>query len=422
MAHSDSSQAISDSAKVAFLVLVGLPGSGKTTLTLTLPHLLGSKYHIIHICYDEVISFKEAVRFDENLSSWKSERAKVLLATETLVNDLLSYNSPVNEECSYKLASFPKSHIFTENIGHKLEVKNLVPSNKCHITCDDDSCENLPTSKESGIELYCQSAVLSLAAKDIEEGSQGHYTMLDSFNSLVSMSDQFKDCDFGNELFLVCIDDNCYYRSMRKEWWNLAVKYKLPFCIITLECDVEVCIRRVRERFDSCPDSSPYIPDTVIRRMNNCLEIPNGDLHHWEKHSIVINTGILNTYGSYVRNLRVLRGRSLKGGMHALLSPSEIRNLINSAVREPAKHAFIEKHSDSSVIKSIIHAADLALRKVVGESDPKIRLQINVKRKKILEDLKNKKIIIPSDNLEEQGEGFGIKFDEYLISLLDLYQ
>ncbi|XP_071449398.1 uncharacterized protein Pstk [Hetaerina americana] len=409
---------MSNSSKVAVLVLIGLPGSGKTTLCVSLPYFLGPKYHIIHICYDQIIPFKEDRNWEEKNGLWKDERAKVVQAAERLICKVIGANRPGNERCTCdevfqqkpKLTAktscgcYHKDPVFQNTSGEVVVVNENIEDD---INRKHEEIDHLTQSMGSCFNLEC--AVIN---------NKGHYTILNSINDIVSVCEKISECVPEDELFIICVDDNCYYRSMRKEWWNLATKYELPFCCVTLKCDVEVCVRRVRERLKASTFHGPNVPENVINRMDEHLEFPDGDSYPWEKYSIVIDSNSLNVLVVKYSNLL---SEGLILDRFSLESLNRIKQLINASLLEPAKPLSKDRHHcNTPVAISVSHMADLALRKIVRESDPAIRPLVNLKRKNILEDIRNGKLSIPSDAIEELKDGFGNKFDEYMATLVDI--
>lgn len=78
------------------LVLIGLPGSGKTTLAKTLSNSFNNNskhnYYFVHVCYDELLS--NSNQYLE--SEWKSARSEVAVKIENLIK---AFKSRSKELC-----------------------------------------------------------------------------------------------------------------------------------------------------------------------------------------------------------------------------------------------------------------------------------------------------------------------------------
>lgn len=76
---------------------------------------------------------------------------------------------------------------------------------------------------------------------------------------------------------IVLLDDNMYYRSMRRSYYNLAKQYGIGYCQVYVVCSVDIAIERNNTRSDN------KVPQEVIQEMATKLE-PPGD-NNWEKYS-----------------------------------------------------------------------------------------------------------------------------------------
>jgi predicted kinase len=74
----------------------------------------------------------------------------------------------------------------------------------------------------------------------------------------------------------VIVDDNLYYRSMRREVWCLARDHGAKILFAFLDTPLATCLERNASR-----SGSARIPDDVVVRMANRLEVPCGE--GWER-------------------------------------------------------------------------------------------------------------------------------------------
>ena len=80
------------------VVLVGLPGSGKTELCKRLSEKLRSeKSSCIHVCYDQLISLEKQKNIIQEQGAWKEERGKIVSAVDSLLSGAEVEKSNDNE-------------------------------------------------------------------------------------------------------------------------------------------------------------------------------------------------------------------------------------------------------------------------------------------------------------------------------------
>lgn len=204
-----------------------------------------------------------------------------------------------------------------------------------------------------------------------------------SQRSNVSTSDQ---SDPTRERYLVIVDDNFYYRSMRYEFFQLARKFCCGFGQITVTCSLADAMLRNRTR-------SHRVADDIIRRMETRLEMPNPDTYSWEACSLValssnLETEMANKIPQFVCDL--------------FLHP--VMPLWDKDVEE------CQAASKAANLASLVHQADHVLRKCVAEvmrnakgmSKQKLKemsLKANSARRTLLGEIKNGKLqlmLIPS--------------------------
>eukprot|EP00026_Physarum_polycephalum_P013030 Phypoly_transcript_13390.p1 GENE.Phypoly_transcript_13390~~Phypoly_transcript_13390.p1 ORF type:complete len:199 (+),score=23.96 Phypoly_transcript_13390:424-1020(+) len=77
------------------------------------------------------------------------------------------------------------------------------------------------------------------------------------------------------------VDDNMFYRSMRRTLFNLARGCNAGFAQVHVTCPVEECIARNASR------TNP-VPESIIRDMAERFEVPAPTSHEWERHTIQV--------------------------------------------------------------------------------------------------------------------------------------
>lgn len=154
------------------------------------------------------------------------------------------------------------------------------------------------------------------------------------------------DISFSNGIkYLVLLDDNFYYRSMRYKIYQLAAKYECGFCQIYLKCNLKTAIERNRNRLQD-------VPNVAIETMYERIEPPDADCNRWETESLTLLSDLLN----HSFDLDVIKAFAFKNfSKIAVISNPEGDNL-----REKLETRMINK-------KNILHQSDLILRSLVSD-------------------------------------------------------
>ena len=180
--------------RICLVVLMGLPGSGKTTFARHIENFLREQSNLInfgvfHMCYDQIVPLIK-----------QKEMALVASRNDTKSLDM---NSEVTDD--FKICR----KNFTSLIDHVLfKLKGELGNEKVI---------------ESKIDKF------SLILSDLE----------------------------GKENILVVIDDNNYYQSMRYEYYKLSRKHTTSFCQIYLKpscIDTLFCNNKKRPEHETIPD------------------------------------------------------------------------------------------------------------------------------------------------------------------------
>lgn len=196
--------------KLTLVVLLGLPGAGKSTLCQKLFQSLETKPNssdicLIHVCFDELIPLTLQEKF-------------VLIKQSKLNDD--------DEGTSWKSAR--------RDVYYKVD--NLV---KCLKNGNVDS---------------------------------------DIFNIFGIIGKQD-----ANAKYVILLDDNFYYRSMRYEYFQLARKHNVGFCQCYIECATEVAIHQNQSR-------DIQVPTVAIEAMAKNLQPPHPHEQTWECNTVVISS------------------------------------------------------------------------------------------------------------------------------------
>ena len=81
-----SLQKMSEDPQICLVVLIGVPGSGKSTFCeLYSDYLTAKNCCCIHVCYDKLIPLETQAKMREEQGSWKAEREKIVEAVDQVL-------------------------------------------------------------------------------------------------------------------------------------------------------------------------------------------------------------------------------------------------------------------------------------------------------------------------------------------------
>ncbi|XP_068955263.1 L-seryl-tRNA(Sec) kinase isoform X2 [Petaurus breviceps papuanus] len=304
--------------QLGFCVLCGLPASGKSSFARSLSDQLRQKqgWDVAVITYDDIIpdAFLEGEN-SQQPSQWKSFRHELLTYLEHFL-------MAITDGCKLSAPTL-RTEVMWENFVSCLTDQDLISSG---------------TGKAQGYRLT--NAALS------------------------------------QPLYLI-LDDNFYYQSMRYEVYRLARKYSSGFCQLFLDCPVESCLKRNRQR-------SKPVPDETIQLMARKIESPNIQKNAWEHNSLTVRS----TGSASEDNI-------------------EVTDLLISALKNPIKcfEENMEQKENDRIICStnILHQTDQKFRRIISQTMKKAKDEkvIAYKLKLLAEELNNLK----ADFLEDLRQG-----------------
>ncbi|NXP55223.1 PSTK kinase, partial [Heliornis fulica] len=182
--------------------------------------------------------------------------------------------------------------------------------------------------------------------------------------------------DTSRPLYLI-LDDNFYYRSMRYEVYQLARKYSLSFCQLFLECPLECCLQRNRQR-------SHPLPDQTISLMARKIEMPDLKKNTWEQNSLILKSSDCTSEEN-----------------------EQIISFLATALENPVKQTeenTEQKEEDRAICAaSTIHQADQMCRRVISQmmKDAKDKNMLPSEMKSLAEELNKLK----AEFLEDLRQG-----------------
>lgn len=182
--------------------------------------------------------------------------------------------------------------------------------------------------------------------------------------------------------YLILIDDNMYYRSMRYQIFQISRRLRTGYFQTFFNVSLETATARNRER------ANP-VPEEVISRMFYKLEKPDENICKWENNTIILSN-----------------------------SSEEFQTILNQTIKclenpvTPLETNQISR--ETPVEQSLVHKVDLALRKAVGEMIKQQKELLNgdniklfaegllSKRKLFLEDLRAGTVEINPESITSQ--------------------
>lgn len=313
---------------VALVLLVGLPGAGKSTVCKKLSYYLKKRcvaktLCILHVCFDDIIPLSVQRKFVELKQSDKQNHSE----SETWKNARGIVLSKVDE---------------------------LV---KCLKTRSQNTC------------------------------------LLSFFN----LSNAVIESDAS---YVVLLDDNFYYRSMRYEYFQLARKHSVGFCQLFIECTLDVAIQQNLQR-------EMPVPTEVIETMAAKLQPPLPGEHNWEFSTCILKSDNLEE-------------------LHVVWDT--IYHTFKSPVTPLENHELEIAEARFKCSSNVVHQADIYMRTIVGQVIKEARLQgkmgprelsdfsrsVNAGRQSVLAAVRNGTLHFPPELAEAVDDSNREEFQSFL--------
>lgn len=357
---------------IVLALLVGLPGSGKTTLCRALKSYLEEnqgceRLIIITLCYDDLIPLSVQREFVEQKRTGGQES----------VDDYKKCGEE-GDERKWKVTSKQKDSKDWKNIEVDMDWKDSKSSR--HVIGED--WKSARRKIHSQVDQFLQ----YINTGKLDSGVDNFFSIpLEAFES-------------GTK-YMILLDDNFYYRSMRYEFFQLARRHSAAFCQLYLECSTEEAAWHNDMREER-------VPADVVMAMAERLQAPQSHLHPWEANTCILKRGegqVSQAWGAMVE--------SFQNG----LSPVEDRELEVAEARRCCS-------------QSVVHQADLCLRTIVkglvkkelqqpGESRcqaSQVASRINAARQTILSDLRRGVLEVPNHLADAITQNNRHEFETFL--------
>lgn len=341
---------------IVIVTLVGLPGAGKTTLCQKLVEYLNTQpsmkfIHSIHICYDDLIPLSQQERFAklkqrENLNSndhsnWKSARQDIYSKIDKLLDRLDNNDQDVsylyNALLDSELIRFDSTSVINNDpviSNNVAPVPSLLNEDSAPVASNNAYVPIISSDKHISSDITC-----------IPTNIAPVFSTIPSHPTLVRET---------KPLYVLLLDDNFYYRSMRYEHYKLARKHGTGFCQVYVECNTDVALEHNMQRINK-------VPEEVVRAMAEKLQPPCPAQHSWEAATYIAQFKIEPIEAELRAELNsrfVLEDLAKIWEMICQCSLSPVLPVEDNSTR------ITESRIQCS--KNVAHQADLKLRAIVG--------------------------------------------------------
>ncbi|KAK7085364.1 hypothetical protein SK128_016890 [Halocaridina rubra] len=141
--------------------------------------------------------------------------------------------------------------------------------------------------------------------------------------------------------YLIVLDDNFYYRSMRYEYFQLARKHTVGFMQVYIECSTDTAIKQNTKRGEN------QLPTSVIVNMAQKFQSPKPHENEWEYSTCIMS---LDNFGDLKEFWEMLHA--------CMMSPVQ-----------PLEDNEQERENSRLICsQSVSHQIDLYLRSLVGKN------------------------------------------------------
>eukprot|EP00126_Sphaerothecum_destruens_P005375 Sdes_comp18728_c0_seq1m9066 len=281
----------------------------------------------------------------------------------------------------------------------------IVPWEDANLYSDDILSEELNhLNLRCGETKHCKEFNWSAARRQIED------QVKDFIRKNISASHQasrFLSASSPTQ-YILLIDDNMFYKSMRHRYYKIARDFRLGFGQIFLdtdEIDHLVFLNSQRSHFEDL-----FVTEATIRKMATIFEKPTiSKYHSWEENSLLVQKNTRNqTFSSlsslsssFLRHFSRSHPEEFSNPIKSLPDDSHLWEFITEfflfLCKNPIEFSFAEEPSSlfpASSSANPIHFLDLSLRKMIfnhvqnlsgaSHNRQQIALHLNQQRKLFL--------------------------------------
>jgi len=188
--------------------------------------------------------------------------------------------------------------------------------------------------------------------------------------------------EVNDQQFIVLLDDNFYYKSMRYEYYQMARRQSVGYCQVYIECSVSDAAQNNSKR-------DTQIPFSVIQVMAERMQIPQTQNLAWERSSITLLANNLDLHINVVYDLAITCLRNP-------VSPLEDREeeIALSQLQCSQSHAHQADILLRSLVGTIIKNAKIT-NKIKPNEFSKFSKNVNLCRQKVLSRLQDGTLLLP---------------------------
>eukprot|EP00742_Colponemidia_sp_Colp-10_P011151 GILJ01012360.1.p1 GENE.GILJ01012360.1~~GILJ01012360.1.p1 ORF type:complete len:295 (-),score=31.10 GILJ01012360.1:305-1189(-) len=198
---------------------------------------------------------------------------------------------------------------------------------------------------------------------------------------------------------IILLDDNFYYRSMRRSFYQLSRDHGVAFVQIFLDTQVDHCLARNRRR-----DPGQRVPSFIIDNMSARFEVPKSDIHSWEKHSIVADEQSMSSE----HWLSCLADRIAQAIQDTSSTPSAVSAAMQDRDRDITAHN--STHQLDLCLRQLVSSTMTALSEVEECAKTEMARRLNKARKEHLAAFKSQFAAGEGGELAENAEAFESSF------------
>eukprot|EP01134_Creolimax_fragrantissima_P008097 CFRG8097T1 len=365
----------------AIVPVIGLPGCGKSTLCLRLQEQAAKVFpagnvQVQILAFDDL--FKEYEKYDGGFDRYKHETQQreakdstptnysdetmsvsddfILRWSERRRRAIASLTSMVSENNMHEAIGPSDSKLFGDHVDRTRKLELCIPGKqKAH------SFSSIPT---------------------------------DGYKAKISVPESAAEC----KTRLLLVDDNFYYRSMRKEVNYIADVMGLGYVQLWVHCELKEAIRRDAER-----EGRERVGSSVITRMHSRFDIPDPKRWAWDRYTILVNTGTTDTIDMstddvlpIANSMETVDMKGLGCSESVLTVFNKLLQRISEACSQPSRHTMAmlkfnqRRESQEQNMRSLLHQLDLQLKLITGKRIGEFReAQGNVNIKELAAALTN---------------------------------
>ncbi|XP_018023716.1 uncharacterized protein LOC108679572 [Hyalella azteca] len=330
-------------SKISIVLVCGLPASGKTSVC---------KY-LLRSSNNSKIPVRSENTKCENIGS--SNNSKIPVTSENTkcenIQTTLTCCNTETESITASSKSFSYIHVCYDRLiplAEQEKYASLARGLECGKDTEEDSIKCMYLKAARKEVLMKVETLLRILSGDETAALSELEKLVSKWPISLSLSLLFPGS------FVILVDDNFYYESMRLEYYSLASKYKTGFCEIVLRCSLNECLQR-----NALRAMEERVPDEVIERMASKCDF---DSYLKTDDLSCVRVVLESTNGS---DLSTLEYKIIleKAFWASLNMPVDNSSLL-------LRHeALVKQAADSRQIcsKNIIHRADNILKKNVSQ-------------------------------------------------------